>query len=180
MKKLVVFFLVVGLILVSSEFTFSNEHKCSLKKGDDYVLNLYTGGAPWEPQINFIYKDKIMVFVYEYNREVDEKTHREDLKKVSKVVSPEEANRIINILNETNFFKLRSKYINKSIADGIEIIIKIETEQCEKEVYVQNYYVNPVIKIVEFINDFSPPDIKLLIPDHKRGYPVWVENDKSK
>jgi hypothetical protein len=155
---------------------YSADPGCSIGETDDFVLLVYTGGAPWDPQVNLIYKNMEVEFSYEHGREKDNNVYREDSRRLVKKIGLEERNKILAIIEDSNFFSLQEKYVDENIADGTKIIIEVKSGECTKEVRVHNYYVKPVIRMLERMNELAPKDIKLLVPD-RRGISTWDEDE---
>lgn len=124
-------------------------------------LRIYTGGAPWEPQINFHYDSRKLEYSYTHDYE-DEIFGRHIVHKAVREVDKITRLKIHDKLTQLDLFSLEDDYKNELIAGGITVVIELSSGGETKVIRVENQDVPVVEDLLRFVNTLGPKDIQLM------------------
>ncbi len=156
-----------GLAIVSN--LSANQFSEYVGNEKDLIIEVYTGGAPWDPQINFIYNNGEIEFSYEYERTGDNGIYRKEIRVERRKLDREERLSLLNVVDEVKFWSLKDKYTDPDISGGVKVIVDISKKGKKKKVALENTYVDAIYKLVKKINKMAPEDIRLDLPGGTTG-----------
>lgn len=117
-------------------------------------IAIYSGGAPWDPQINVIYEDGTLKSSYHWQGNEDRGEEQR--------LSDDQREEIMAAVAELDINHLDEEYVDRRIADGDVLIIRVVRHEGERSVRVSNMTVEPVNRFVRRINVLAPADIQLI------------------